>query len=120
MLSLKEKIRIARHKRSRQRIRSSAKYPRLCIHRSYKNIYIQAIDDKHALTLFSLSTLNKEIKEKIKYGGNITAAGLLGQVVADKLKQKGITKVVFDRGGYLYHGRIKAFAEGLRKAGIII
>ena len=120
MLNLKEKVRIARHKRGRQHIKSNAACPRLSVHRSLKNIYIQAIDDQRANTLFSFSTLDKEIRQKIKYGGNVAAAEVLGQMVADKLKQKGIARVIFDRGGYLYHGRVKAFAEGLRKGGILL
>jgi large subunit ribosomal protein L18 len=93
--------------------------PRLCVHRSLKNLYIQVIDDVQAKTLFSISTLNKELKEKVGYGGNKAAAEQMGSLAAEKLRQKGITKVVFDRDGYSYHGRIKAVAEGLRKGGIV-
>jgi large subunit ribosomal protein L18 len=96
-----------------------AERPRLCVHRSLKNLYIQVVDDSQARTLFSISTLNKELKGEVGYGGNKTAAERIGGLAAEKLKQKGITKVVFDRGGYSYHGRIKAVAEGLRKGGIV-
>jgi len=93
--------------------------PRLYVHRSLRNLYIQVIDDVQAKTLFSISTLNKELKEKIGYGGNKAAAKQMGNLAAEKLRQKGVTKVIFDRGGYSYHGRIKAVAEGLRKGGIV-
>ena len=122
MLNLKEKVRIARHKRIRKQLKSSSDCPRLCVHRSLKNLYIQVIDDKKAHTLFSFSTLNnkdKGLKDKSIYAGNLAAAQLLGVKAAEKLKQKGINKVVFDRGGYFFHGRIKAVAEGLRKGGIV-
>ncbi len=119
MLDLKEKIRIARHKRIRKRVKSSPDYPRLAVHRSLKNLYIRVIDDHQGNTLFSFSTLDKEIKDKLGYGGNVAAAKLLGEVTAEKLKQNKITKIVFDRGGYLFHGRIKAVAEGLKKGGIV-
>ena len=120
MLNLKEKIRVARHKRIRKRVKSSPDCPRLCVHRSLKNLYFQVIDDKQTHTMFSFSTLNnKQAGDKFSYGGNIAAAGLLGVKSAEKLKQKGINKVVFDRGGYIFHGRIKALAEGLKKGGIV-
>ena len=119
MLDLKERARIARHKRIRKRLRSDLNCARLQVHRSLKNLYIQAIDDQQGNTMFSFSTLNKEIKDKLSYGGNVAAAKLLGEIAAEKLKKKGIAKIVFDRGGYLYHGRIKTLAESLRKGGIV-
>ncbi|MFC1658493.1 50S ribosomal protein L18 [Candidatus Omnitrophota bacterium] len=119
MSDLKEKIRIARHRRLRKRIKSTAGLPRLCVHRSLKNIYVQVIDDSTANTLFSFSTRNKELKDKLKYGGNVAAARLLSEALAVKLKEKGIDKIVFDRGGYLFHGKIKELADGLRKGGIV-
>ena len=119
MLDLKERVRIARHRRIRKRTKSNPDCPRLCVHRSLKNLYIQVIDDQRANTLLSISTLNKEVKDKLDYGGNNVAAQILGELVAQKLKQKGINKIVFDRGGYLFHGRIKTVAEALRKGGII-
>ena len=119
MLNLKERTRIARHRRIRKRLKSKPDRPRLCVHRSLKNLCIQVINDQQANTLFSFSTLNKEIKDKLSYGGNITAAQLLGELAAEKLKKNGITRIVFDNGGYLFHGRIRAVAEGLRKGGIV-
>lgn len=114
----KELIRIKRHGRIRSRMSGTSQRPRLCVHRSLTNLYGQIIDDTSNRTLFSLSTRDKEIKEKFAYGGNVKAATLLGEVFARRAKEKGISKVIFDRGGYLYHGRIKAFAESLRKAGM--
>lgn len=102
----------------RRHLQGQPDRPRLCVHRSHKQLYIQVIDDQEAKTLFSASTLNKELNTKPGYGGNITAAQQLGDFTAEKLKQKGIIRVVFDRGGYLYHGRIKALAESLKKAGV--
>ncbi|MGD9015243.1 MAG: 50S ribosomal protein L18 [Candidatus Omnitrophota bacterium] len=119
MSDLKEKVRIARHTRIRKRIKSIPERPRLCVHRSLKNLYVQVIDDQKANTLFAFSTLHKEIKVKSSYGGNLNAAKNLGEVLAGKLKEKGINQIVFDKGGYLFHGRIKTFAEALKKGGIV-
>jgi len=111
--------RTKRHKRIRKMLSGNSERPRLCVFRSLKNLYVQAIDDQKRITLVSASTLNQEIKEKLKYRGNIKAAELLGTIFAKKLKEKGIKKVVFDRGGYLYHGRVKTLAESIRKEKII-
>lgn len=115
----KRLARIKRHKRVRKNISGSSEKPRLCIFRSLKHIYAQVIDDREGITLVSLSTLNPEIKGKEKYQGNIKAAETLGRLLAKKLEEKGIKKVVFDRGGYLYHGRVKAVAESTRKGKIV-
>ena len=115
----KRLARIKRHKRVRKNISGSSEKPRLCIFRSLRHIYAQVIDDRKGITLVSLSTLNSEIKGKEKYQGNIKAAEMLGNLLAKKLEEKGIKKVVFDRGGYLYHGRVKAVAESTRKGKII-
>jgi len=88
------------------------------MYRSLKNLCVQVIDDTKNKTIFSLSTSDKEIKQKLPGGGNVKAAQLFGEVFAIKAKEKGITRIVFDRAGYLYHGRIKAFAEALRKGGL--
>lgn len=90
------------------------------LHRSHKNLFTQAIDDATNKILFSLSTLDKDIRAKFPSAGNIKQAQFLGEVFAARAKALGLTKLVFDRAGYLYHGRIKAFAEGLRKGGIEI
>ncbi|MFH1380943.1 MAG: 50S ribosomal protein L18 [Candidatus Omnitrophota bacterium] len=107
-----------RHKIIRKRISGNASRPRICVSRSNKNFNAQLIDDIKHLTLFSLSTDSKDIKKKLPYGGNVKAAILLGEEFAKKAKEKGFDKVVFDRAGYLYHGRIKAFAEAARKSGL--
>jgi len=111
--------RIKRHKRVRKNISGSSEKPRLCIFRSLKHIYAQVIDDKKGITLVSLSTLDSEIKKKEKYKGKVKAAEILGDLLAKKLEEKSIKKVVFDRGGYLYHGRVKAVAEGARKGKVV-
>lgn len=117
-MNKKELIRIKRHRRARTKIIGTIARPRLAVHRSLANLYGQVIDDTVNRTLFSLSTRDKEIKAKFAYGGNVKAATLLGEVFARRAKEKGITKVVLDRGGNLYHGRVKAFAEALRKGGM--
>jgi large subunit ribosomal protein L18 len=115
----KRVARIKKHKRVRKNIFGISERPRLCIFRSIKHIYAQVIDDKEGITLVSLSTLNPEIKKKGKYQGNVKAAEVLGSLLAKRLEEKGIKKVVFDRGGYLYHGRVKALAESVRKGKIV-
>jgi len=114
----KNLARLKRHRRVRKDVWGCNDRPRLCIFRSLKHIYAQVIDDEKGITLVSLSTLNPEIKEKVKYQGNIKAAEMLGSILAKKLKEKGINTIVFDRGGYLYHGRVKAIAENVRKENI--
>lgn len=108
----------SRHKRIRNKISGTKERPRLCIHRSLQNLQVQIIDDEKGVTLLNISTLQKELSSQIKYGGNVKAAVALGDYVAKKAKEKGINRVSFDRGGYLYHGRIKAFAEAARKGGL--
>jgi len=107
-----------RHKRFTIRVAGTDKRPRLLIHRSLNNLFAQFIDDVSNKILFSVSTLEKDIKTKIPNSGNVKAADFFGQVVAKKAKEKGITKILFDRAGYLYHGRVKAFADSLRKGGL--
>ncbi len=107
--------RIKRHKRIRAKISGTAETPRLNVFRSEANIYAQVIDDSKGVTLVSASSLDKEIEG---YGGNIKAAEAVGKLVAQRAKDKGIETVVFDRGGYLYHGRVKALAEGAREGGL--
>ena len=92
--------------------------PRLCVYRSNQNIYAQVIDDKTGKTLFSVSTLDKQVKKEKVFGGNKKAAITIGELLAIKAKDLGVKEVVFDRGGYLYHGRIKALAESARASGL--
>jgi len=92
--------------------------PRLVVHRSLKHLCAQVLDDSRRATLFSLSTLDKEIRQKFPNAGNLKAAQYFGEVFAKKAKEKGFAKIIFDRAGYLYHGRIRVFAEALRKGGL--
>ena len=100
------------------RLYGTTERPRLVVRRSIKNLYAQLVDDISARTILSSSTMDKEVKARFAYGGNVKAADFLGEVFGRRAKEKGINKIVFDRAGYLYHGRIKAFAESLRKAGL--
>lgn len=118
MINIREHKRINRHRRIRKRIQGSSQRLRLCVHRSLKNLTAQLVDDETGRILFGMSTLSPQVKTKMEYGGNIKAASLLGESFASKAKEKGIVKVCFDRGGYLYHGRVKAFAEAARKNGL--
>ncbi len=114
----REVKRFYRHKRIRAKISGTANKPRVCVHRSLNNLFVQAIDDNAGKVLFGVSTLAKDIRSKIKSGGNVQAASILGTHFAQEAQKKGIKKVCFDRGGYLYHGRVKAFAEAARQAGM--
>mgnify|MGYP000925853314 CR=1 FL=1 len=114
----KNEIRLRKHKRVRAKISGTPNRPRLCVFRSLSNIYAQIIDDTTGNTLVSASTLDKEIKGEIKSTGNIEAAKAVGLLVGKKASSKGIDEVVFDRGGYIYHGRVKALAEAAREAGL--
>jgi large subunit ribosomal protein L18 len=107
-----------RHRRVRKKVSGNSEKPRLNVFRSTKHIYAQIIDDNKGITLVSESTMTKEFKDKLSYGGNIEAAKIVGTYIAQKALSKGIDKVVFDRGGNLYHGRIKALAESSREAGL--
>jgi large subunit ribosomal protein L18 len=118
MTDKKELLRLKRHRTIRLRMSGTGLKPRLVVHRSLKNLYAQIVDDTQNKTLFSLSTQDKEVKQKFAYAGNVKAAELLGEVFARRAKEKGITKIIFDRAGYLYHGRVKAFADSLRKGGL--
>jgi large subunit ribosomal protein L18 len=102
------------HSRIRQKVNGTAERPRLNVYRSLNHIYAQVIDDTKGLTIASAST----VTTKLKTGGNLEAAKEIGKVVAERAKEKGVSKVVFDRGGYLYHGRIKALADAAREAGL--
>jgi len=117
---MKEKIlkRIRRHKRIRRKIRGTEKRPRCCVYRGLANIHVQLIDDINDKTLLSVSTQDKGFKKNMSKGGNVKAAQLLGEVLVEEAKKKGISEVIFDRGGFLYHGRIKALAESARKHGL--
>ena len=108
--------RLHRHKRVRAKISGTPVRPRLCVYRSNDNIYVQLIDDTVGKTLVSASSTEKEFEKN--EGGNVEAAQKVGKLAAERALKQGITEVVFDRGGYLYHGRIKALAEAAREAGL--
>jgi large subunit ribosomal protein L18 len=114
----KELSRQKRHRHTRLRLSGTSARPRLVIHRGIKNLFAQIIDDTQNKTLFSLSTIDKEIRQKFPSAGNLKAAEFFGEIFARRAKEKGFIKVIFDRAGYLYHGRIKAFAEAIRKGGL--
>ena len=112
------KARLKRHMRVRAKISGTADCPRLNVFRSNKNITAQLIDDVNGVTLVSASTIDKALKEEIKYGGNKEAAKVVGEAIAKRALEKGIEEVCFDRGGFLYHGRVKELADGAREAGL--
>ena len=107
-----------RHKSIRTTLSGTGEYPRLAVYRSTKHIYAQVIDDEKNITLASASSNDKELKEQLKHGGNIEAAKAVGTAVAEKALKAGIKSVVFDRGGFLYHGRVAALADAAREAGL--
>ncbi|MBQ9068758.1 MAG: 50S ribosomal protein L18 [Eggerthellaceae bacterium] len=108
-----------RHTRVRGKISGTAARPRLCITRSNANIYAQVIDDVAGKTLVAVSTLGPDFKATNKSGATVEGAAALGEIIGKKATEAGISEVVFDRGGYLYHGRIKALADGAREAGLV-
>ena len=112
----KNSNRVKRHLRVRKKVSGTPERPRLSVYRSEKNIYAQIIDDVNAVTLVSASSLDKDFA--VKAGGNKEAAKLVGELVAKKALEKGISEVVFDRGGYVYHGRVQTLAEAAREAGL--
>ncbi|RXT05352.1 50S ribosomal protein L18 [Ammoniphilus sp. CFH 90114] len=114
----KNKIRKKRHYRVRNKLQGTAARPRLNVFRSSKHIYAQVIDDASGVTLASASTMDPELKDAVGHGGNADAAQKVGELVAKRAADKGVTEVVFDRGGYLYHGRVKSLAEAAREAGL--
>ena len=108
-----------RHRSIRLKVSGTAEFPRLAVYRSTKHIYTQLIDDENRVTLASASSNDKDLKEQIKVGGNIEAAKVVGEAIAKKAKKAGIECVVFDRGGFLYHGRVAALADAAREAGLM-
>jgi len=106
------------HVRMRKKLAGTPERPRLCVNRSSKHIRVQVVDDATSRTIVSASSLDKEVREKIKGGGNIAASKVVGKIIAERARAKGVEQVVFDRGGYQYHGRVKALAEAAREAGL--
>jgi len=111
----KKQIRARIHKRIRRKLAGTSERPRLAVFRSVAHIYAQVIDDSRGQTLASASSVDKDARTN---GGNVAAAKTIGKLVAERAKEKGIKRVVFDRGGYLYHGRVKALADAAREAGL--
>ena len=113
----KNKKRGFSHDRIRKKMQGTAERPRLNVYRSLNHIYVQVVDDLHGKTLVSASTAEGK-KEDRRNGGNVASAKAVGKAIAERAKAKGVTKVVFDRGGYIYHGRVKALADAAREAGL--
>lgn len=112
--------RVRRHRRIRKRVGGSASCPRLCVFRSARHIYAQIVDDEQGKTLVAASTLSKEIKEKGSIENKTAAARLVGELLASKALAADISRVVFDRGGFKFHGRVKALAAGLGEKGVTL
>ena len=111
-------VRLKKHKRIRNRFSGTAERPRLAVFRSNNHMYAQIIDDDKQHTLVSASTLQKDVKAELENTNNVEAAAYLGTVIAKRALEKGITTVVFDRGGYIYHGKVQALADAAREAGL--
>jgi len=118
ILSTRLKPRLRRHRRVRKRVTGVASRPRLCVFRSLRAIYAQVIDDESGRTLVQANSLEKGLVAEGVYPGNATAAQAVGKAIGERAKAAGLVQVVFDRGGNLYHGRVKAVAEGAREAGL--
>ena len=114
----KHKRRLRRRRHIRKRVNGTPEKPRLSVFRANRNINCQLIDDVSCTTIASLSTVSPAIREQVDYGGNIAAAKLLGKALGELAQEKGITTAVMDRGGYKFHGRVKAFTEAAREAGL--
>ena len=110
--------RIKRRRRIRKRIKGTTDRPRLCVFRSAKHIYAQIIDDTRGLTLVSASSTEVDIRQKEKFENKVALATFIGKQIGERAREKGIQKVVFDRNGFLYHGRVKAVSEGARESGL--
>ncbi len=111
-------MRVVRHRRIRNKLNGTSERPRMSVFRSLNEIYVQVIDDTVGHTLVSASTLDKALKSELSHRGNVAAAQAVGELLARRALEKGITEVVFDRGGHMYHGRVKALAEAAREAGL--
>jgi large subunit ribosomal protein L18 len=117
-LNLKTKARLKRKKRIRKHLAGTQERPRLSVFRSSKHIYAQVIDDTHGQTLVAASSLDKSVREHPKFENKVALAGFVGKLLGERAVQKGISRVVFDRNGFLYHGRVKAVSNGAREAGL--
>jgi large subunit ribosomal protein L18 len=106
------------HRRTRKKLSGTPERPRLCVHRTSRHVRAQVIEDQSGHTLVSASSLDKEVRALIKSGGNIAASKVVGKIIAERARAQGVEKVVFDRGGYQYHGRVQALVEAAREAGL--
>ena len=114
----RSEVRVKKHRRIRNRLSGTTECPRLAVFRSNNHMYAQIIDDTVGNTLVSASTLQKDVKANLEKTNNVDAAAYLGKVIATKAVEKGIKDVVFDRGGFIYHGKIQALADAAREAGL--
>ena len=112
------KARSRRHRRVRKKVRGTAERPRLCVFRSNRHISAQVIDDRDGKTVAAASSLEKDLRSSLKSGGNKEAAAKVGQLLAERAVANGVKEVVFDRGSYVYHGRVKALADAAREGGL--
>ena len=117
--NIRQQARLKRQKRIRKKVLGTSQRPRLSVFRSARHIYAQVIDDAQGLTLTAASTLDSEVKNAPKFENKIAAAKFVGKLVGERALDKGIKQVVFDRNGFLYHGRIKSVSEGAREAGLV-
>jgi large subunit ribosomal protein L18 len=118
-IDIRKQARIKRKKRVRKKIQGTLERPRLSVFRSSKQIYAQLIDDTHGNTIVSVSSMEKVVKDHQKFENNIEKAVFLGKLIGERALKKGFSKIVFDKNGYLYHGRVKAVSEGARQAGLV-
>ena len=114
----RSEVRVKKHMKLRNRFSGTAECPRLAVFRSNKHMYAQIIDDTAQITLVSASTLQKDVKANLEKTDNVEAAAYLGKVIAERALEKGIKDVVFDRGGFIYHGKVQALADAAREAGL--
>ncbi len=117
-MDLRKKARLRRKRSIRKRVLGSGQRPRLCVFRSSKHIYAQVVDDSSGYTLAAASTMEKEVKDHSGFNDKVEVANFIGELVAKRVMEKGVKKIVFDRNGFLYHGRVKAVSEAARKAGL--
>ena len=115
----RSEVRVNKHRKLRNRLSGTAECPRLAVFRSNNHMYAQIIDDTVGNTLVSASTLQKDVKANLEKTNNVDAAAYLGKVIAEKALEKGIKEVVFDRGGFIYHGKVQALADAAREAGLV-
>ena len=118
MLNLRTQARLKRKKRIRKKLVGTGNRPRLCVFRSARHIYAQVIDDSRGQTLAAASSMEKDVRDNPQSKNKVTAANNVGKIIGQRAIEKGLKKVVFDRNGFLYHGRIKAVSEGAREAGL--